>query len=176
LNRAIKAHVMNGMALVQRADVSDSERLEIETIIKNFGTDGGNASLHNFIDSQLSVLHARAQSLLQMAGVVITVTGFSGRIIADTNPTAQALIIGGVALVAVAAIIALIFVMPIKWLSSYMHLSQEEFLLTAIRRRTKKDTAFRTASVVLICGMALYVASIALMLFYPEATELTKVR
>ncbi len=164
------------MASFDELGVSEAERVEVQTIIKHFGADGGNASLHNFIDAQLSVLHGRAQSLLQMAGVVITVTGFSGRIIADTSRTAQALIIGGVALVAVAAIIALLFVMPIKWLSSYMHLSQEEFLLTAIRRRSKKDHAFRTASAVLICGMALYVASIALMLFYPEATELTKVR
>jgi hypothetical protein len=156
---------------------SAEEKQEIHAILQYFrNAGGGREAIYNLVDSQLTVLHGRAQSRLQMAGVVITVTGFSGRIIADTNKSAQALIIGGVALVALASIFTLAFVMPIRWLSGYLYLNDDDFLLLALRRRKKKHQAFKIASAILVFGMAMYVAAIAIMLYYPEATELTKVR
>ncbi|MGB7156722.1 MAG: hypothetical protein WBD40_01570 [Tepidisphaeraceae bacterium] len=39
------------------------------------------------------VLHNRAQVLLALCGIVVTTTGFSGRLVAGTNAAAQWLII-----------------------------------------------------------------------------------
>lgn len=153
-----------------------AEQREIEAIVRHFGGAEGRARIYDFIDGQLNVLHTRAQSLIQIAGVVITVTGFSGRIIADTSKSAQTLIVSGVALVSIAAAIALMFVMPIRWLSSYLHLPMEEWLLTALRRRRKKNRAFRVASIIIVAGMILYVSAVAMMLLHPEVTELKQVR
>ena len=153
-----------------------AEQREIEAIVRHFGGSEGRARIYDFIDGQLNVLHTRAQSLIQIAGVVITVTGFSGRIIADTSKSAQTLIVSGLALVSIAAGIALMFVMPIRWLSSYLHLPMEDWLLTALRRRRKKNRAFRVASIIIVVGMIFYVAAVAMMLLHPEVTELKQVR
>ena len=44
------------------------------------------------VESQLNTLYARAQILLSLAGIVVTVTGFSGRLIAGSSPLAQYLL------------------------------------------------------------------------------------
>jgi hypothetical protein len=153
-----------------------AERREIASIKEFFCKGGDEQRAFQLLDGQLSVLHTRAMALAQLAGVVITVTGFSGRIIADTNVLAQILIIIGVVLVVTAAAIAVGVVMPIRWISSYLHLGTDRWMLIAIRRRNRKNRAFRFAAALLILGMAFYITSISIMLLYPEATELTRVR
>jgi len=41
------------------------------------------------VQNQLDVLYTRAQVLTGLAGIVVTVTGFSGRLIASTNKPAN---------------------------------------------------------------------------------------
>ncbi len=157
------------------ATPTETEEREIGAILENFESCGIQA-VYSLIDGQLAALHARAQGLTQLSGVVITVTGFSGRIIADTNVTAQVFIIVGICLVLAAAAICLFYVMPVRWVSSYLDLPKKKWLLVAIRRRNKKTRAFFAASMILIFGLLFYIASISIMLANPEATELTKVR
>ncbi|MBX7244773.1 MAG: hypothetical protein K1X53_04700 [Candidatus Sumerlaeaceae bacterium] len=159
------------------ATANDTETREVRAIIDNFSDDeAGRHAINELLDKQLTVLHGRAQSLIQMAGVVITVTGFSGRIIADTSVISQLLIIGGLALVCIAAAITILWVMPIKWMSSYLHLPVQEYVLLSLRLRDRKGRAFTLASAVLILGMLLYVCAISYMLLHPQAAELHKVR
>lgn len=153
------------------------EQREIDALLRHFGNgDDARPIIYKVLDNQLSVLHGRAQSLVQVAGVVITVTGFSGRIIADTNTVAQSLIVFGLIFVSLAAALALIFVMPIRWVSSYLHLPMDQWILVTLRRRQKKSRAVRVASAILVFGMLLYIGSIAIMLMNPQATELKLVR
>lgn len=140
------------------------------------GTSGDRSAIYSLLDGQLTVLHSRAQSLMQLAGVVITVTGFSGRIIADTSTRAQLLIVLGLVLVAAAACLALGFVMPIRWISSYMHLPADQWVLATLRRRERKSRAIRIATGVLVLGMIFYISAIGMMLVHPEAAELKRVR
>ncbi|MGI8907615.1 MAG: hypothetical protein ACR2IE_14120 [Candidatus Sumerlaeaceae bacterium] len=154
------------------------EEQEVQSILLGFGgaSPQDRSFIYSLLDGQLSVLHGRAQSLMQIAGVVITVTGFSGRIIADTSGTAQSLIVLGVALVAAAACLALGFVMPIRWVSSYMHLPVDQWVLATLRRRERKSRAIRVATAVLVVGMVFYISAICMMLVNPEAAELQRVR
>jgi hypothetical protein len=57
-----------------------------------------------------------------------------------------------------------------------MDLPQDQWLLIAIRRRNQKSRTFTLASVIFILGLALYIASISIMLANPEAAELNRVR
>jgi hypothetical protein len=157
---------------------SAREEREVQAIINGFnGSSPHDRSvIYTLLDGQLSVLHGRAQSLMQLAGVVITVTGFSGRIIADTNSAAQTLIVFGVIMVALAASLALGFVMPIRWVSTYMHLPVEEWVLVTLRRRERKSRAIRIATAVLVLGMIFYISAIAMMLMLPQAAELKRIR
>lgn len=154
-----------------------AEQNEIDSLYKHFGGEGNSIQrIYTMVETQHGIVHQRAQSLIQLAGVVITVTGFSGRLIADTDKTAQILIVAGLSLVLLGAAIALLWVMPIKWMSSYMHLEERDWLVTALRRRERKSRAFALASVILITGMVFYVASISIMLMNPDAAELQKIR
>lgn len=157
---------------------SPSEEREVQAILSAFAgpTPKDRSLIYSLLDGQLSVLHGRAQSLMQLAGVVITVTGFSGRIIADTSRAAQSLIVFGVVFVAAAACLALGFVMPIRWVSTYMHLPPAEWVLVTLRRRERKSRAIRVATAVLVIGMAFYICAIAMMLVNPQAAELKRVR
>lgn len=153
--------------------LNEAEKTEIEHLHRVFGEA---PRIYQVLDAQLAALHSRALSLVQIAGVVITVTGFSGRIIADTNHIAQLMIVTGLSLVVVAAAIAIGFVMPVRWISTYMHLGEEKWMAVAIRRRNRKTHAFWLASVILLFGMTFYIGSISIMLMNPQAAELKKVR
>jgi len=152
------------------------EEQELESIYSAFGQNESKQTLYHLLNSQLEAIHSRAQSLISLAAVVITVTGFSGRIIADTNDWAQALIILGIFFVAVAASIVIFYVFPFKWVTSYMHLETREWLLIGLRRRNRKSHALRWALVFMCVGMIFYLASISVMLAFPEATELSRAR
>lgn len=154
----------------------EQEQSEMASIFRHYGADGDVREVYRLVEGQHTIVHQRAQALTQLAGVVITVTGFSGRIIADTNVTAQVCIVAGLVLVLCSAAIALLFVMPIRWMSSYLDLPPEQWLLTALRRRKRKSRAFALATWILILGLLFYVAAISLMLLNPEAAELTRVR
>lgn len=152
------------------------EKREIDAIFQRLAPAGDTLGIYHVIESQLGVLHTRSMALIQLAGVVITVTGFSGRIIADTNLIAQLCIITGLVLVLVAAAICLAFVMPVRWVTSYLHLPPEQWILTALRRRRRKSRAFALASAILILGLTFYIAAISIMLLNPTAAELTMIR
>ncbi len=155
---------------------SPAEAREIESILAHFGPEDNRARIYELLNGQLSLIYGRATSLVQIASVVITVTGFSGRIIADTSPIAQALVIGGVSMVSLAAAAALVFVLPVRWITLSMHLPVRAWVLGVVRRRELKVRAIKVATGLLIVGMVMYIAAIALMLADPAAAELTRVR
>ncbi|MBI1292230.1 hypothetical protein GC173_13470 [bacterium] len=156
--------------------LTDIERTEVEALKRGFSKGDDFSRIYQLLDGQLAVLHTRALALVQVAGVIITVTGFSGRIIADTNVTAQLLIVTGLSLVVLAAALAIGFVMPVRWISTYIHLDPEKWMAVAIRRRNRKTNAFWVASIILLFGMTFYIGSISIMLMNPQAAELKKVR
>lgn len=120
------------------------------------------------LERQLNVLHTRSQVLLSLAGVVVTVTGFSGRIIANTCFTAQLFIVAGLFTVLLSAIFIHIKVMHIKWLTTYSEESDSRTLETIVKRRNTKTKSFVTGGKILLFGLALYCIAISIMLFNPE--------
>ncbi len=160
----------------RRRDATPGEAREIDSIVAHFGGGEDRERIHALLNGQLSLVYGRATSLVQIASVVITVTGFSGRIIADTSRVAQVLVIGGVSTVSLAAASALFFVLPVRWITLSMHLPLRDWILTVIRRRDAKVRAIQFATGLLIIGMVLYIAAIALMLADPGAAELKRVR
>ena len=67
------------------------------------------------VERQFNTLHNRAQVLFSFCGIVITVTGFSGRLIAGTSDVAQALIVGGLMVVVGCAFYMFHSVMTLRW-------------------------------------------------------------
>lgn len=119
---------------------------------------------YSIVDSQLSVLVLRTQVMLSLSGIVVTVTGFSGRTIAQTSETARALIAAGIVVVLGAAAIAIVGVLRLKWLTQELGDDLEETLNRMLRIRDAKSRYLGAALVTFVAGFACYCFAIALML------------
>ncbi len=121
------------------------------------------------LERQFTVLANRAQVLLGLCGIIVTTTGFSGRLIAGTNRLAQGLIIGGVSLTLFSAVVAVTGVLSLRWITQQPGDSAEAWLDTMLAYRDRKARCYHWAIALLMLGLALYVAALALMLVYPTA-------
>src|SRR5687768_16032755 len=75
---------------------------EARRILAEYGEEGFEPIMM-MLERQFVVLHNRAHVALDLCGIIISTTSFSGRIIAGANVAAQWLIIAGVALVLLSA-------------------------------------------------------------------------
>ncbi len=133
-------------------------------------TDGDLLKIHTILDHQLSVLQSRAQVLVSIAGIVITVTGFSGRIIAGTHIVSQILVIAGLFTVLASAVYVLTKVMRIRWITGIMKDGDDspESLIKILKMRNMKNHAFRIGSIILFIGLVFYCIAISIMLMNPK--------
>jgi hypothetical protein len=123
------------------------------------------------LERQFNTLHARAQVLFSFCGIVITVTGFSGRLIAGTNRPAQFFIVGGLAVVVACAFYIYHNVMTLRWTTQRLLDCPEETILKGLERRDLKTNSYRRGGYILFLGLVLYSASIAIMLLNPVPLE-----
>ena len=128
------------------------------------------------LERQFTMLHNRAQVLLTLCGVVVTVTGFSGRLIAGTNPLAQALIILGLLFTLGAAAVVVWGVLHLWWLSQHPGELPRGWLLHCLKYRDRKTAAYRVGLILLGAGLSVYVAAVSIMLLNPHAHELPMAR
>ncbi len=119
------------------------------------------------LEKQLNTLHARAQVLMSLAGIVVTVTGFSGRLIASTSLISQISVIAGLVTVLISAVWVFSQVMGIKWVTTGLTENQSESLERIIERRNRKTRAYSRGGVILCVGLVLYSIAFALMLLNP---------
>jgi len=116
------------------------------------------------IERQLGVLVLRTQVLLSLCGIVITVTGFSGRAIAQTGLSARLSISSGIFVVLAAAAVAIWGVLRLQWLTQIATDDPLETLVRAIEIRDRKSRFLGFAQVLFVIGFSLYCAAIAQLL------------
>jgi len=119
------------------------------------------------LEKQLNTIHARAQVLMSLAGIVVTVTGFSGRLIAATSLTSQILVIAGLITVLTSAVWVFSRVMGIKWVTTGLTENAAESVQKIIERRNRKTRAYSRGGVILCVGLLLYSIAFAMMLLKP---------
>ena len=90
---------------------------------------GDPAKVMGTVETQLGVLAARAQTLLSLTGLTITVTGFSGTSIASTSRAAAALIVTGLVLVLLGAGQCIAGILAVRWTTSIAPCTLERALL-----------------------------------------------
>jgi hypothetical protein len=127
-------------------------------------TKGDAAKAYELVQSQLSVLVLRTQVMLSLSGIVITVTGFSGRAIAQTSELARALVAAGILIVLSAAGTAIGGVLRLRWLTQELTDDSEETLVRMLSIRDAKSRFLSAALVLFVTGFACYCVAIALML------------
>lgn len=143
-----------------------SRQAEVDRLIQVYGPDDPRAIME-VVEKQFMVLHHRSQVLLGLSGIVITTTGFSGRLIAGTNDLAKWLILCGVALVMAAAATVCFGVLHLRWLTQQPGDDLRDWLDRALGYRDRKTRFYRVGIVATMIGLALYVGSIFVMLWHP---------
>ncbi len=116
------------------------------------------------LQSQFMSVASRAQMLLQLAGLTITVTGFSGASIARSGRPAAILVVSGLVVVLIAASHSLGGILRIRWMTQLAPCSPRETVVAAIRLRDDKTRVFSRSLALLIVGLALYIGSVSLLL------------
>jgi hypothetical protein len=127
-------------------------------------TKGDAVKAYELVQSQLSVLVLRTQVMLSLSGIVITVTGFSGRTIAQTSELARALVASGIVIVLLAAAVAIGGVLRLRWLTQELADDLEQTLVRMLEVRDRKSKFLSVALLLFVLGFACYCVAIALML------------
>lgn len=140
-------------------------RNEAKAILKL--TNGDLKSALEIAERQLNIIYARAQVLLSLAGIVVTITGFSGRLIAGSSTLAQLFLISGLFVSLGSAIWVFLRVMRVRWVTVILEQNPEHALEEVLHRRNRKTKAYKAGGVILCLGMALYCVAISLMLLDP---------
>jgi lysylphosphatidylglycerol synthetase-like protein (DUF2156 family) len=116
------------------------------------------------IERQLSVLVLRTQVMLSLSGIVITVTGFSGRAIAQTSELARLSISAGIFVVLAAAVVSITGVLRLHWLTQELGADILTTLVRSIAIRDAKSRSLRWSLLLFTIGVSLYCFAIAQLL------------
>jgi hypothetical protein len=145
--------------LIRRAT---SAHEEADHLLALYDSDA--AKIMDVLHGQLTNINVRAQTLLQLAGLTITVTGFSGTSIARSGHAAAVLVVSGLVIVLVAASLSMGGILHVRWTSQLAPCPPRDAIIAAIEMRDKKTRAFARSLALLIVGLALYIASVSLLL------------
>ena len=137
-------------------------RQEAEQILKL--SRGDEQRAYDMVERQLSVLVLRTQVMLSLSGIVITVTGFSGRAIAETSNLARWSIASGIMIVLLSAAAAIWGVLRLSWLPQTIDEDALTMLTRGVEIRNAKSRFLRASLVLFIAGFSLYCFAIAQLL------------
>lgn len=123
---------------------------------------------YDLIERQLGVLVMRTQVLLSLSGIVITVTGFSGRAIAQSGAAARYSIVVGILVVLSAALTAIGGVLRLRWLSQILGDDLPATVERGLALRDQKSRWLAAALTLFGIGFAAYCVAIAQLLLDPN--------
>lgn len=135
---------------------------EVEHLLALYAGDA--VAILGRLDAQLSILANRAQTLLSLAGITITVTGFSGASIARSGKLAAWLLVLGLVCVLVAAAFTMVGILRVRWTTQMQPCGLDAAIRFALARRDEKTRVYSWSLGLLVVGLSLYVSSIALLL------------
>src|SRR5439155_22135461 len=116
---------------------------------------GDTLKAYEMVERQLSVLVLRTQVMLSLSGIVITVTGFSGRAVAQTSALARGSIATGIFVVLAAAAAAIWGVLRLSWLTQTIVEDPVAMLTRQIEIRNDKSRFLSAALVLFVIGFSL---------------------
>jgi hypothetical protein len=118
----------------------------------------------DIVQSQHMTLVLRTQVMLSLSGIVITVTGFSGRAIAETSALARVSIVAGLVLVLLAAAILVAGVLRLKWLTQALREDVRASIVFGLELRNRKARSLSIGLLFFVVGFSLYVLAVAQLL------------
>jgi hypothetical protein len=145
--------------------MSDDESSEARRILALCGGDALQA--FQIVQMQITTLATRTQAILGLSGIVITVTGFSGRSIALISPIARTTIVAGLLIVLAAAAVGVAGVLRLRWTTQEIADSPLATVQRLIVIRDGKERYLSAALMMFVVGFALYCFAVAQLLLAP---------
>jgi hypothetical protein len=135
---------------------------EAKEIIAFF--DGNKVNIMHTLESQFSTIYQRSQVLISLCGIIVSVTGFSGKTIVLTSLLSRILLITGLTFVLLSGILSIWGVIRFKWITQWYEENLYNVVKNILIRRNRKTLFFRISLFLLLLGLTLYVLSISIML------------
>ncbi len=123
----------------------------------------GNRGVQGAIDilmQQFQVLQTRAQMMLTITTLTLTITGFSGPKIAASGTFAQTTMVLGILSVLASTLLILGGSLRIQWVTQFTAENDLALVTSVVRYRNKKTKLFFAEICLLVAGLTCYVASV----------------
>jgi hypothetical protein len=140
---------------------ANPQRQEAERLLAIFS----GPELLEFLAGQLSVLKHQAQMLLGLCGLAITVTGFSGTQMIKAGRMSAVFLVVGIGLILLGALGSLHSLMQVRWVTEDLADDLTDTAYAVILRRNVQLRRLSIAGVLVACGLAAYLTSVALAAF-----------
>lgn len=118
------------------------------------------ASIYNNLISSFTIIQTRAQILLSLATICLTITGFSGPKIAESNLLSRYSIALGLVFVLVSIAFVLSGPLRIKWATQLFVENMDKTMEVLIQRRNLKTSQYHKSMFFLAIGLSFYVLSV----------------
>ncbi len=112
------------------------------------------------LTDSFNVIQNRAQMLLSLITITLTITGFSGAKIAESSLLARLSIAFGLAFVLLSALILMAGPLRLNWCTRSRSKSLDQSLIKLIEQRNFRTERYHQASVALVVGLIGYVTSV----------------
>jgi hypothetical protein len=145
--------------------MADDESKEAQSILDL--CEGDRLKAFQMVQGQLATLVMRLQAILGLSSIVITVTGFSGRTVAQTSALAKVTVVAGLMLVLIAAAVGMGGVLRLRWSTQELGGSALDGIVRVIRIRDRKERFMTAALVLFVVGFAMYCFAVAQLLIAP---------
>lgn len=130
---------------------------------------GDTSQIFCYLRDTFALLQARSQMLLGLATICLTITGFSGPRMAESNPFSRFFIGFGLAFVLLSIIAIMAGPLGLRWMTEWRADTIDETLVENIVRRGVKTRLYRIATALLMVGLTGYLLSLICYLTTVEA-------
>ncbi len=120
----------------------------------------GSSQLFSVLIGHFEVLQNRAQMLLGLIAICLTITGFSGPQIAQSGAAARSFLAFGLSFVLLAALILVMGPLQLRWGTQRRAETVDDSLVALIERRNIRTMKYHLASGVLVAGLTGYMGSL----------------
>lgn len=128
------------------------------------------ASLITFLSGQLGVLKTQAQMIMGIAGLIITVTGFSGHHMVRGGTLSTIAMVVGIVFTLAGVIQTVRTLGKIRWVSQDLGGPLSEVAARIIARRNQEQRALTFSGAMVSVGLCAYLISVVLAALHNGAT------
>ncbi len=120
---------------------------------------------YNTVVAHVNAIQSRQQTLLTLATLTLTITGFSGPSMAASNVVSKYSMIFGISIVLFSMVMILVNILKFNWFTQIKEKDFEATLAKLIKYRNARNDEFKKELVLLTIGLSCYVIAVIAYLF-----------